>query len=295
MNLASNQRVQLAFSGVLAMSPARPRSSSQVQKASRLLYIIPSHLDPSFLCTSCRLLVSVSVFLSVCWQYCVVTGYAGVALPPSISVRLSARLRLPPSLHFDTTGPDFLPTGLSFRPFPRPRLPPVGLMFFRCDRSRVNLQVSPSSVSAGSRSLPSSSRRCWKCKCVCRSSSGWSAATCEHSTCGDAVTSPLLFPSLLRCLGSDSSTVAKVWESENFVDPERPLGENLINGSLCRNIPGYFWQFSLDFSQNQNVFAFSGSLHWKTALIKQEGRRFFQLSDFDEESYSFFFFLHHDQ
>lgn len=97
----------VGFAGVLDMSPARPRSSSKVQKASRLLYIIPSHLDPSVLCTSCRLLVSVSVFLSVGWQCCVVTGYTGVALPPSISVRLSARLRLPLSLHFDTTGPTF--------------------------------------------------------------------------------------------------------------------------------------------------------------------------------------------
>lgn len=62
------------------------------------------HLVSSFLCTSCRILAPVCVILSVCWQYCVVTGYTEVALPPSISV-LSAHLHLPLSLHFDTTAP----------------------------------------------------------------------------------------------------------------------------------------------------------------------------------------------
>lgn len=62
------------------------------------------HLVSSFLCTSCSILAPVFVILSVCWQYCVVTGYTEVALPPSISV-LSAHLHLPLSLHFDTTAP----------------------------------------------------------------------------------------------------------------------------------------------------------------------------------------------
>lgn len=47
--------------------------------------------------------------------------------------------------------------------------------------------------------------------------------TCEHRTCGDAVASRLLFMSLLQRLCRDSSTVAKVRESENFVDPERGI------------------------------------------------------------------------
>lgn len=186
--------------------------------------------------------------------------------------------------------PDFLPIRLSLRPFPRLCLPPLSLMSFRCDRSRVKLQVSALSVCAGSRSLPSSSQRCWKCKC------GRSAHTCEHSTCGDAVTSRLLFVSLLCRLGSNSSTVAKVWERENFVGPERPLGESyLINGSLCRNIPDYFWQFSVDFSQKQNVFCLQWFSVLKTSINKTRRQTFFfrslNLSDFDEESYTFFFFL----
>lgn len=70
--------------------------------------------------------------------------------------------------------PDFLPICLSFGPVMRLHLPPVGLMLSRCDRSHVNLQVSPLPSSPGSCSLPSSSQLCWKCKCVCGSSGGWS-------------------------------------------------------------------------------------------------------------------------
>lgn len=93
---------------------------------------------------------------------------------PSIHFCPSLRSSPSPSVApFWHRRPDSLPIHLPFCPIPRLRQPPVGLMFFRCDRSRVNLQVSPLSISACSRSLPSSSQWFRKCKCVHRSSRGW--------------------------------------------------------------------------------------------------------------------------
>lgn len=84
------------------------------------------------------------------WRYFVVTGFTKVSLSASQSVCLSTRLCLPPS--FSGVTPfwhyccDSMPICLSLSKFlsislslllPSPRL-----MFFGCDRSRVNLCIS---------------------------------------------------------------------------------------------------------------------------------------------------------
>lgn len=86
-----------------------------------------------------------------------------------------------------------------------PLVPLPRLMFFRCDRSRVNfcifffffLLASLSAVVLSPADVfPSEWRRKWK-SCTSRHSRGRTACTCEHKTSGDAVTSCLLSYPLL--------------------------------------------------------------------------------------------------
>lgn len=157
MNLTLNQFPVLVGFG--CCSPYRKVKKTQHN-------IISPRLVSSFLCTSCRSLVSVCVVLSVCRQYRVVTGCTEAPLPPSTSILL------PPSFQFDTSAPTFCRSASGSVPVLLLHLPPVDLMLSRCDRSHVNLRVSPLSSSPGSCSLPSSSQLCWKCKCVYGSSGG---------------------------------------------------------------------------------------------------------------------------
>lgn len=239
------------------MCPVNLSLSSELGEASNELSI-----EPMFPC--------VRPALEVCSK-CLCNLSQRVALPPSIPV-------VPPLVSVSLRRSILTPPA---RLSANPPLLPLIVMFFRCDRSRANLQVSPLSVSAGGRSLPSSCQRCWKGKRVARSSSGWSACTCEHRTCGHAVTSSLV--SRLRFLNCCKSL--RKWE---LCAPWKASWGKLylINGSLCRDMPDYFWQFFC--------------LQWFSALknsINKTRRQTFlfrslKLSDFDEESYMF---LYHDQ
>lgn len=133
---------------------------SKIKKTSRKV----SHMSSTTqICLSYRFLclhfwihlaeIAMSFRLSsslLSWRYFVVTGFTKVSLSASQSVCLSTRLCLPPS--FSGVTPfwhyccDSMPICLSLSKFlsislslllPSPRL-----MFFGCDRSRVNLCIS---------------------------------------------------------------------------------------------------------------------------------------------------------
>lgn len=162
-----------------------------------------SSVDVSVLYAWCSV---VSVFS---WRYVVVTGFTKVSslCVLALSVSLLVSVCLPsfsgvtPFWHYCH---DSVPICLSLSGFPSISpsfpLPPRGLMFRGCDRSRVNLWISfywlSLSLSCWGFFFPSERRWKWK-SCTSQHSRGWTSCTCEHKTSGDAVTSRLLSPSVI--------------------------------------------------------------------------------------------------
>lgn len=106
-------------------------------------------------------------------------------------------------------------------------MPTPHLMFFGCDRSRVNLYNSFFffGLAIGCHFSPADvfpSEWSWKWKsCTSRHSRGWTACTCEHKTSGDAVTfclflSPLLFSADIPQILTKKLKVWKVTPAGNF-------------------------------------------------------------------------------
>lgn len=189
--------------------------------------IISPRLVSSFLCSSCRSLVSVCVVLSGCCQYRVVTGYTKAALPPSISIRL------PLSLQFDTTVPTFCRSASrSVR-----SCVSIGLQLAWCCSDVTEVMwpyrslLYPLPLAAVLSLLHPS----------CAGSVNVSMAAVGGGEPVPGNTGPV---AMLSHLVSSSSQIPQLLPKFEKVRTLWILkGESeLINGSLCRNKPDYFWQ-----------------------------------------------------
>lgn len=220
-----------------------------------LSFIIQHLCLSTFPCTSCRIATSFALSSSLfCWRYIVVTGFTEVSLSAFHSVHLSAHLCSSPSFSgvtpvwrycFDSvpiclSRSECLSVSLSFL-LPSPRL-----MFYKCDRSHVNLYISffiflLAVILSSAAVFPCEWCQKWK-SCTSQHSRGWTACTCEHKTSGDAVTSSLFSVSVLLFSADVPHILKKKFKKVTPVENFRHHNSKREMGH--RNVPEYIWQQS---------------------------------------------------